>query len=191
MQDFKKYSIVSIPLIAISALVAILSNLGSSPSAFQPLLIASPNSAGLTEVFDGQFWRLISPIFIHFGPFHILFNCLMIWDLGKLVEGRKGVWFYAGFVLIVGVVSNLAQYLMTGLSNFGGLSGVLYGLFGYLWMQGRFNPDFGIILNKNTVLMMLGWFALCWTGLLGPIANWAHTGGLVAGVVWGFVSRSR
>jgi GlpG protein len=56
-------------------------------------------------------------------------------------------------------------------------------------MQGRFNRAFGFALHQSTVIMMIGWFVLCWTGLLGPIANWAHTAGLLIGMAWGFLDR--
>ena len=79
------------------------------------------------------------------------------------------------------------QYFICDSPYFGGMSGVVYGLLGYCWMQGKFNPAFGAVLNKQTVIMMLGWFVLCWTGLLGPIANWAHTAGLLAGILWGYL----
>ena len=53
---------------------------------------------------------------------------------------------------------------------------------------GRFNPAFGLALHKSTVTMMLVWYALCWTGMLGPIANWAHTAGLAMGIAWGLLA---
>ena len=67
------------------------------------------------------------------------------------------------------------------------MSGVVYGLLGYIWIQGLRNLGFGYVLHKQTVIMMLGWFILCWTGILGPIANWAHTAGLAIGIAWGYV----
>lgn len=179
--------ILTIVLIGLSVLAS-LAPLAGSTGALEPLLIASPGSQGLPEVMRGEVWRLVTPIFVHFGFLHILFNMMWLWDLGGALERRKGPLFLGAFVLATGIASNLAQYLITGSPLFGGMSGVVYGLLGYVWMQGRFNPDFGIALHQSTVVMMLGWYVLCWTGLLGPIANWAHTAGLLVGVAWGFLT---
>jgi GlpG protein len=180
---------ITIALMAVSAIVSLVSNLGSTLDVLIPLLIASPGSGGLREVLAGEVWRLITPIFIHFGPLHLLFNMMWLWDLGNLVEFRRGRAFYLVFVVIVGVVANLAQYFMGPSPVFGGMSGVVYGLLGYVWIQGRFNRWFGYALHKHIVVMMLIWYVLCWTGLVGPIANWAHTARLMIGVSWGYVSR--
>ena len=90
-------------------------------------------------------------------------------------------------VIAIGISSNLAQYAFDG-PGFGGMSGVVYGLLGYIWMQGRFNPRFGISLRKPIVVWMLAWYVICLTGLVGSIANMAHTAGLALGIVWGFTA---
>ena len=69
-----------------------------------------------------------------------------------------------------------------------GMSGVVYGLLGYAWMKGRFDPGSGLLLHPQTVAMMLIWFFLCLTGLMGNIANTAHAVGLVLGIAWGYAS---
>ena len=181
------YPPLTIALIVISVAISLMSNMGSSLPDLKTLLIADPESHGLLEIGAGEVWRLITPIFIHFGPIHLLFNMMWLWDLGKLIEVKKGHWFIAGFVLATGISSNLAQYLVTGSPLFGGMSGVVYGLLGYIWIQGLRDLGFGYVLHKQTVIMMLGWFILCWTGILGPIANWAHTAGLAIGIAWGYV----
>lgn len=185
----KQFPPLTVVLIATSVLVAALSRFGESKEVLNLLYIATPNSEGLDDIASGQIWRVITPIFIHFTMMHIVFNMMWTWDLGKLVEWRRGTLFLAAFVLVDGMTSNLAQYLMTGSPSFGGMSGVVYGLLGFVWMQGRYNPQFGYALTKPTVVMMAAWFVLCWLGVLGPIANWAHTVGLLVGGVWGFVSR--
>ena len=69
--------------------------------------------------------------------------------------------------------------------TFGGMSGVVYALFGYVWMKGRYEPEQGMILHPSTVQTMLLWLVLCMTGFLGNIANAAHVVGLVAGILFG------
>src|SRR5262249_52050570 len=69
--------------------------------------------------------------------------------------------------------------------QFGGLSGVLYGLFGYAWMKTRFEPQLGIVLPPQTVVLLLGWFVLCLAGVIPNIGNAAHAAGLVVGILVG------
>jgi GlpG protein len=177
----------TVTLVALCVGVSIASGLGRSAGVLLPLLIAEPGSEPFAQVLHGEVWRLATPMLVHFGILHILFNMLWMWDLGRLIELLKGSAFLLLFVLATGVASNVAQYAITGNPLFGGMSGVVYALLGYVWMQGRHNPRFGFVLHKSTVVMMLGWYVLCWTGLAGPIANWAHTAGLVLGVAWGYL----
>ena len=71
------------------------------------------------------------------------------------------------------------------------MSGVVYGLLGYIWIRGKFDPGSGLYLHSSTVIMMLIWFFACLSGYLGQIANTAHTVGLLMGMAWGFVSGLR
>lgn len=185
----QRFPPITVALIAVSVAVALLSNFGSSVSALHSLFIADPNSAGFQSILEGQLWRLLTPVFIHFGVLHILFNMMWLWDLGGTIERMKGWPFFAGFVFSVGIASNIAQFIIDGSPYFGGMSGVVYGLLGYVWISGKRNPQSGFGLHSQTAIMMFGWYVLCWTGLLGPVANWAHTMGLMLGIAIGFPRR--
>lgn len=140
-----------------------------------------------------EIWRLITPIFLHFGVLHLLFNLLMLANIGSSVERRLGPLRYLGLVLFIAVVSNLAEYFLKLGFNvegfiqfsrsplFGGMSGVLYGLFGYLWMLARASEDPERVLPSQFVNTLLIWLVVCMTGVLGPIANTAHLVGLLVG----------
>jgi GlpG protein len=140
--------------------------------------------ADLTEIRHGQVWRLITPVLIHYGIFHLLFNMFWLRDLGSMIEQQKGAWWLAILVLAIGIPSNLAQYVMAG-PWFGGMSGVVYGLFGYVWMKGKYAPHEGMALHPHTVFYMVAWLVLCFTGWVGQIANTAHAVGLLIGMAFG------
>ncbi len=140
----------------------------------------------LPEVRDGEVWRLITPIFLHGSLMHILFNMMWLVQFGRFIESRSGGAKLLALVMVIGVGSNLAEYLWKS-PYFGGMSGVNYGLFGFLWMKGKFGRE-GWELPLQTVQIMLIWMVLCYTGFLGPVANAAHTVGLLIGALLGIAS---
>ena len=176
---------VTLVLIIISVVIALASSFGDNIQIIYPFMI-SAYTRGLSEIIQGEVWRLITPIFIHFGIIHIVFNMLWLFDLGGVIEQRQGSPRFGLLVGVMAVLSNLAQYWWAG-PGFGGMSGVVYGLLGYVWIQGRLNPRSGLILHPQIALMMLIWFVICWLGIIGNIANMAHTVGLVAGLALGWL----
>jgi GlpG protein len=141
----------------------------------------------MPEVHHGEVWRLVSPIIIHFGFAHILFNMMWLRDLGSMFEARLGWWYFLIFVVVIAAVSNYAEYVLKHTANFGGMSGVIYGLIGYVAVRGRFDPSAGLSLDRQSVVWALIWFVACFTGWVGPIANTVHAVGLCIGAAWGFV----
>jgi GlpG protein len=158
---------------------------------FQPLQLMG-QYLGLASVTvgleQGQYWRLLTPIFLHFGLLHIVFNALWVWEFGRRIELGLGSGPLFILMLIIGVASNAVQYLWGGPSLFGGLSGVLYGLLGFLWIYNRIKPQDIFALPPGIVGFMLVWVVLGMTGAVdffmdGSIANAAHVGGLVSGML--------
>jgi GlpG protein len=138
----------------------------------------------LGRVRAGEVWRLLTPMFVHFSFIHILFNMLWLHQLGSEIERQHGSLVMIGLVLISQIPGGLVQYLVSG-PSFGGMSGVVYGLFGFVWMQVRYNRRYRYKLDDRTAVMMMIWFVVCVTGLVGPIANIGHAGGLIAGLLAG------
>lgn len=148
-------------------------------------VVSLPLSATL---YSGQWWRFITPIFLHFGLMHLVFNSLWIWVLGEMIERNQGQVKLIFLVLFTALVSNSAQFLINGSSQFGGLSGVVYGYLGYIWLRGRLKPQEGLVIGNALVIFMLGWMLLGMTDFsrsLGlNMANEAHLGGLLSGLAF-------
>ena len=180
----------TLSLIGISVVVTLGIGLDPTFHDIRWLAISQVDFGFLLEVRAGQVWRLITPIFIHFGPLHLLFNMLWLRDLGAMIEVRQGMPKFALLVVVLGITSNIGQYLWDG-PSFGGMSGVLYGLFGYIWLRSQCDPSSGLGLSPATVWSMMIWFFLCIFGVFGMVsnevhvANGAHAVGLIVGALWG------
>ncbi len=140
----------------------------------------------------GQLWRLITPAFLHFGLMHIVFNGLWLWELGGMIERRQGAVRILGLVLLIAAGSNIAQ-AMTGVSLFGGMSGVIYGLLGYIVVWNRLRAATPFPLVKGVAVVMVVWLLVCMAGFtellgLGAVANTAHLSGLVLGLILGLAA---
>lgn len=147
------------------------------------LFMGKPESGFLYEIGRGQIWRLITPIFLHLSIMHILFNMLWFKDLGYIIEYKFGKNDLLTLMLVSGVISNFFQYCVSG-PQFGGMSGVLYAMLGFIWVYKKIHDEFDYSLPSRDITIMIGWLLLCLTGLLGPIANTAHAGGLFVGMLF-------
>lgn len=203
---FTRQAPLTVALIALSVAVAVASGLGEKLELLTWLTLADLRgfdrtiAGGFIAVQSGEVWRLITPIFIHFGILHLVFNMLWMKDLGSLIERRWSTRTLLMLVLVSAVLSNVAQFLVNwdfqngvryanALS--GGMSGVVYALLGYVWIRGHVDPSAGIRLPQSLVLLMLGWLVFCMTGVLGHIGNTAHAVGLVVGMAWGWIAAQR
>jgi GlpG protein len=143
---------------------------------------SKPDPEGLLK--SGQYWRLVTPIFLHFGVLHIFFNMHWMWGLGRYIEFVRGTTRFGALVFIVAVVSNVAQLYWSG-PNFGGMSGVVFGLMGYAWMKGKTQPHQGIGLSQDQFVYSVFFMVMCMTGIFGNVANACHFAGFVTGIAIG------
>ena len=178
-------------LIAISVGVFLLQTSGLAPRFVALLYISEFVRPQFVEIQQGQLWRLVTPIFLHFGILHVLFNMLWLHTLGNQIEMRGGRRQLALLVLAIGAVSNVGQYVIAG-PAFGGFSGVVYGLLGYIWIMAQFQPESGYVMDRFTIGFMLVWLLLGMSGMFEGMANAAHLFGLLSGVLWGLAkARNR
>lgn len=169
------------------------------------LLFTDPRVAFTGGTFDAwasirrfQVWRLVSPIFIHYSMSHLVFNMMLLFVLGGQIENRRGSRYMALLILVLAIAANLGQALEASLSGgdgfkFGGMSGVGYGIFGYLLVKVKFDNRDGYFLSQLTIILGLAWFVLCLArsfpemeptlgSFIPPIANSAHTVGFFTGM---------
>ena len=175
-------------LILLCVAFAVYSKLGYDLDVVRRFVLADPENANgtlLPEVRAGQYYRLLSPAFIHFGPLHLLFNLMWLYQLGSMIEARRGTLTLALLVILTAVGPFLAEYLWRGPAFVGGMSGVIYGLAGYIWMRGKYDVASGLFLDRTSIQWLLIWLVICSTGAVGHVANVAHLAGLIIGVVWG------
>jgi len=194
-ERFYRLGVVSVVLMGLSVIVTLVTAFGrgeSFPKWFAMANFVVDGSfiryTSLTQVLqDGEVWRLFTPVFVHMNWLHLLFNLLWLKDLGSLVEQRLGPWKFLALVALIAALPNIGEFLANG-PRFGGMSGVVYGLFGYIWIRNRFDPGGGFFLDPTTITIVLAWYFLCLLGVIPNVANVVHTVGLGLGMLAGFLS---
>ena len=157
--------------------------LGYSPSA-QALRGMGGRVTAL--VAQGQTWRLVSGIFLHGGLLHLLLNVLGVFGLGRLAEA---IWGPGRTILLftLGGLGGAVASQLAGVPRSVGASGAIFGLMGALWAFGLLQRaslphTLGVILRRGVGGAILLNFALGIT-LWIIVDNFAHLGGLIAGIV--------
>jgi rhomboid protease GluP len=137
---------------------------------------------------SGQWWRLVTYMFLHSGVMHIAFNMWCLWDLGRLCESLYGRWTFAAIYLITGVAGGLASVAWNPQVLSVGASGAIFGLAGALaasFYLGEFSiPKVAIQGTLRSLLFFIG-FNVIFGAMIPGIDNACHGGGLVSGVILG------
>ena len=140
----------------------------------------------------------------------------MLWlvQFGRMIEGRYGTLRMGIVVLMTAIISNVAQCtvpiemggssptIINGVltSLLGGMSGVVYGTFGFVWMKSQYDRSSGFVVQQSTILILIGWLFLCMfapqlgfgeRSMIGNVANWAHAVGLLVGMGLAFFPMMR
>ncbi|KII80280.1 rhomboid family intramembrane serine protease GlpG [Vibrio renipiscarius] len=174
---------VTLIIMAACCVIFVLQQFGSGRPVFEALHF--PAFAGQ----EWQLWRWVTHALLHFSIMHIAFNVLWWWQLGGDIELRVGSGKLLQLFLLSAAVSGIGQFWIEG-ANFGGLSGVVYALVGYIWVIGYRRPEKGLIMPKPLIGFMLVWLVLGFVQPFMAIANTAHLVGLLTGVAIGlFDSR--
>lgn len=172
----------------------------------QQSIVGSSDAAPLFEKErQGEVWRLFTPCLLHGSGqhdlsdiLHLVFNMMWLALLGRQMESRLGKPRYLLFILLVGIFSNIAQYLMGG-ANFLGFSGVVCGMLAFIWVRRRQAAWEGYQLQPGTVgffaFVILLMFSMQFASFIGEyffgyplspgIANTAHLSGVLLGYLLG------
>ncbi|MFB7596317.1 rhomboid family intramembrane serine protease [Streptomyces sp. NPDC056160] len=139
-----------------------------------------PSLGSLGGVADGQWYRLLTAMFLHGGYLHIAFNMLSLWWVGGPLEAALGRARYLALYFVSGLAGSALCYLVVAPNQASvGASGAIFGLFGALAvLMRRLRYDMRPVIALLVINLLLTF--------RGGIAWQAHIGGLVAGVVAGY-----
>jgi rhomboid protease GluP len=138
--------------------------------------------------FSGEWWRLLTNVFIHGGLLHIAFNMWCLWNLGQLCESLYGRWTYAAIYLTCGVGASLASAAWHPYVPSVGASGAIFGLAGALiaaFKLGEFSVPRSALSGTLRSLGAFVVYNLIFGAVIPGIDNTAHIGGLVTGLIVG------
>jgi membrane associated rhomboid family serine protease len=139
-------------------------------------VIVAQTSAGIAE---GEYYRLLTAMFLHYGLLHLLLNMWALWIIGRELEAQLGPVRFLALYLLSGVGGNVAAYLISPEAQSAGASGAIFGLFAALFViMRRLNRDTSSIITLLVINLIFSFTV--------PGISWAgHVGGLVVGAVVG------
>ncbi|MGF1751651.1 rhomboid family intramembrane serine protease GlpG [Vibrio cionasavignyae] len=179
-----KAGVVTLGIMLICSVIFVLQQVGLAQAIFSALHFPAEDGQ------QWQIWRWFTHGLLHFSAMHIIFNLLWWWQFGGDIEQKLGSRKLLEIFLVSAAVSGTGQYWVDG-ANFGGLSGVVYALVGYLWVITWKRPDIGLEMPRPLIGFMLVWLVLGFVQPFMAIANTAHLAGLISGAALGMIDSAR
>ena len=143
---------------------------------------------------DGEYWRLITATFMHFGFSHLLNNMVLLGTAGQILERAIGPLKYLILYLLAGVGGSTLSYVQMLHSGdyavAAGASGAIFGIVGaLLWIVIRNKGHYETLTGKGLVAMIV--LCLYYGISTGGVDNWGHIGGLIGGFLIGILFYKR
>jgi len=153
----------------------------------------------LSTVWSGELWRPFTTTLLHGvvfgGPLlHAAFNVYWLVTFGRALEPYFGSFRYLLVLIVLSFCATMPSFLAVNWDTptdaqqgTVGLSGVIYGLFGVLWMGERYRQDFRSVCGVEVIQFFIACFLFCvvLTFFGEPIDNVAHGAGCVVGILFG------
>jgi membrane associated rhomboid family serine protease len=149
----------------------------------------SLTSAGVRA---GNYWGLVTSVFTHVQLWHLVLNVYWLWIIGGVLEAGIGRFKWTVLFLAAAVISSGAQFIVSGTTGIGA-SGVVYAMFGFLWIGRELYPDFKRVATRQNVTLFLGWMVLCVIATrlhILSVGNTAHVSGLLFGAGAAHLART-
>ncbi|HKQ72966.1 MAG TPA: rhomboid family intramembrane serine protease [Blastocatellia bacterium] len=158
--------------------------------------ISSPRSDQLIQwgadyglqTLNGEWWRLLSSVFVHIGALHLFLNMWCLWSLGRLAERMFGNWVFLAIYLLSGLGGSLASVWWNPLIVSAGASGAVFGVAGGLaafWYFGKIALPRSIIKRDFASILSFVGYNLFFGFATGIVDNAGHLGGLLVGLALG------
>lgn len=130
---------------------------------------------------NGEYYRLLTGIFLHGNIIHLLFNCYALWIIGTQVENYMGKWKYIIIYLFSGIMGSLFSITFSKYASIGA-SGAIFGLLGCILYFGyHYRVYLGSVIKSQIIPLIV--FNLMFGFMLSGVDNFAHVGGLIGGVL--------
>jgi membrane associated rhomboid family serine protease len=144
-----------------------------------PAHLPFPNLVGVAH---GDWWRLISAAFLHYGPFHLLLNMLALWWFGSMLEQRIGSGRFLAIYLVSGLAGSAGALMLDPTTPTVGASGAIFGVLGAGLVMEQFQRDYVFGGSALGVIVL----NLVFTFSVANISIGGHIGGLVGGAACAF-----
>ena len=194
-------NLIPLTIIFIASLFFLLASFGIN--FYQYLYFLSPSENQLyfssleeTYLVKGEYWRIFTPALMHFSLTHLLFNCLWVYVVGLEIQKVLGKLALLLIIFTSGIIANFSEFFLYESIRFGGLSGVVYGLFGYCFAKEIILKQYHFSFPPSLYTFILIWLLVGYTDILyylgfGMVANGAHLGGLLSGMLMGIIPSEK
>ncbi|NOZ49526.1 MAG: rhomboid family intramembrane serine protease [Chloroflexi bacterium] len=191
LREIKPFTrpMVSYTLIALTVLVYLGQMAGQSLLGVDILAVygSKVNSA----IIHGEYWRLLTPVFLHGSPLHIGFNMYALYVLGPNLERFYGRWQFILLYLLAGISGNMSSFIFSPHPSLGSSTAIfgLLGAYGVFIYHNR--VLFGSMARSSLTNIILVAVVNFIIGLAPGIDNWGHLGGILGGTAFAIMSGPR